>query len=107
MDSNKNDAMKMQEEKRQARTLENMEIKLSEQMEMMKQLITTSAVISIDELCFHFRTAVQTESVNVPLHLSFERHFKLLIDYARNDRNVLSRVLFRQGNDPGLPGFNP
>ena len=82
MDSNKNDAMKMQEEKRQARTLENMEIKLSEQMEMMKQLITTSAVISIDELCFHFRTAVQTESVNVPLHLSFERHFKLLIDYA-------------------------
>ena len=60
MDSNKNDAMKIQEEKRQARTLENMEIKLSEQMEMMKQLITTSAVISIDELCFHFRTAVQT-----------------------------------------------
>ena len=48
MDSNKNDAMKIQEEKRQARTLENMEIKLSEQMEMMKQLITTSAVISID-----------------------------------------------------------
>ena len=47
MDSNKNDAMKIQEEKRQARTLENMEIKLSEQMEMMKQLITTSAVISI------------------------------------------------------------
>ena len=93
MDSNKNDAMKMQEEKRQARTLENMEIKLSEQMEMMKQLITTSAVISIDELCFHFRTAVQTESVNVPLHLSFERHFKLLIDYARNDRNVLSSLL--------------
>ena len=93
MDSNKNDAMKMQEEKRQARTLENMEIKLSEQMEMMKQLITTSAVISIDELCFHFRTAVQTESVNVPLHLSFERHFKLLIDYARNDRNVLSGLL--------------
>ena len=46
MDSNKNDAMKIQEEKRQARTLENMEIKLSEQMEMMKQLITTSAVIS-------------------------------------------------------------
>ena len=93
MDSNKNDAMKIQEEKRQARTLENMEIKLSEQMEMMKQLITTSAVISIDELCFHFRTAVQTESVNVPLHLSFERHFKLLIDYARNDRNVLSSLL--------------
>ena len=93
MDSNKNDAMKMQEENRQARTLENMEIKLSEQMEMMKQLITTSAVISIDELCFHFRTAVQTESVNVPLHLSFERHFKLLIDYARNDRNVLSGLL--------------
>ena len=93
MDSNKNDAMKMQEEKRQARTLENMEIKLSEQMEMMKQLITTSAVISIDELCFHFRTAVQTESVNVPLHLSFERHFKLLVDYARNDRNVLSGLL--------------
>ena len=85
--------MKIQEEKRQARTLENMEIKLSEQMEMMKQLITTSAVISIDELCFHFRTAVQTESVNVPLHLSFERHFKLLIDYARNDRNVLSSLL--------------
>ena len=93
MDSNKNDAMKMREEKRQARTLENMEIKLSEQMEMMKQFITTSAVISIDELCFHFRTAVQTESVNVPLHLSFEKHFKLLIDYARNDRNVLSSLL--------------
>ena len=93
MDSNKNDATKIREEKRQARTLENMEIKLSEQMEMMKQLITTSAVISIDELCFYFRTAVQTESVNVPLHLSFERHFKLLIDYAGDDRNVLSGLL--------------
>ena len=39
MDPNKNDATKIREEKRQARTLENMEIKLSEQMEMMKQLI--------------------------------------------------------------------
>ena len=47
MDPNKNDATKIREEKRQARTLENMEIKLSEQMEMMKQLITTSAVISL------------------------------------------------------------
>ncbi|MCS2305891.1 hypothetical protein NXX42_02270 [Bacteroides thetaiotaomicron] len=125
MDSNKNDAMKMREEKRQARTLENMEIKLSEQMEMMKQFITTSAVISIDELCFHFRTAVQTESVNVPLHLSFERHFKLLIDYARNDRNVLSGLLhclnslyecyrtvtpeyyFDRAMTRAFPGFNP
>ena len=32
MDPNKNDATKIREEKRQARTLENMEIKLSEQM---------------------------------------------------------------------------
>ena len=103
MDSNKNDATKIREEKRQARTLENMEIKLSEQMEMMKQLITTSAVISIDELCFYFRTAVQTESVNVPLHLSFERHFKLLIDYAGDDRNAFT--VFTNATEQLLPSI--
>ena len=70
-----------------------METRLSEQTEMMKRMMSDAAVTSIEELCFHFRMAVQTESVNVPPLFSFERHFRLLVEFAKDGRNVHTGLL--------------
>lgn len=67
------------EENKVSKRLETVLEKHNEILELMKKSTINSAISSIEELCFQFKLAVETESVNLPLFYSFIRHVDVLI----------------------------
>lgn len=70
------------EENKLSKKLDALLDKHNETLELMKKSTINSAISSIEELCFQFKLAVETESVNLPLFYSFNRHIDTLINYC-------------------------
>lgn len=66
------------EENKLSKRLDAVLDKYKETLELMKKNTINSTISSIEELCFQFKLAVETDSVNLPLLYSFIRHVDLL-----------------------------